>query len=122
MDRDARARTARENGKKGGRPKKSVKIPPRIRRDVAFDVIDVINSGKSELNPTGRTEIKRWIEFADSKNEDIALRAMRALKDSVDGKPAEKLEERIIFDPNQPLRVQIEHIGGSPNSAATKTK
>jgi predicted Zn-dependent protease len=117
----SKAEIARENGKKSkGRPEKAKQ--PRVRRDVALDVLDVINAGKSDLNPTGRNEVKRWIEFCDSKIEDIALRALGRLKDSADGKPAEKTEEKIVFDPNQPLRVIVEHIGGSQNKASAQTK
>ncbi len=91
----------------------------KVRKDVAFDVFDEFNKGKTALNPTGRTEKQRWVELADSKNEDIAFRALSKLKDCVDGKPAEKVEEKVIFDPNQPLRVIIEHIGGPEIPAAT---
>jgi hypothetical protein len=107
-------------GKKLGRPK--TKPLPRIRRDVAFDVLEEINKKDSKLNPTGRTELMRWIEFLDSSSEDVALRALGRLKDSVDGTPKQKLEETVVFDPNQPLRVIVEHIGGSKNSAAAKAK
>lgn len=103
-----------------GRPK--TKPIPKVRRDVAFDVLDVINKGKSKLNPTGKAEIERWIALLDSKSEDIQIRALSTLKFSVDGKPAEKTEETIVFDPNQPLRVLIEHIGGPQNKTSTKAK
>lgn len=100
-----------------GRPK--TKPLPRIRRDVAMDVIDELNKGETKFNPTGRTEIERWIGFCDSKSEDVALRALGRLKDSYDGTPKQKSEETVIFDPNQPLHVVVEHIGRSKNKAST---
>ena len=105
-----------------GAPKKEPLL--KVRRDVAFDVLEVINAGESKLNPSGYTEVKRWIRLLDSPNEDIQLRALGKLKDSADGKPAEKMEQSIVFDPNQPLRVQVEHIGAgrSQDKAPAKTK
>lgn len=112
------ARTPGE-GKKMGRPK--TKPLPRIRRDVAFDVLDELNKGETKLNPTGRTEIERWIEFVDSSSEDVALRALGRLKDSVDGTAKQKSEETIVFDPNTPMRVIVEYIGGSTNKNKVST-
>lgn len=93
-----------------------------VRRDVALDVLDEINKGETKLNPSGKTEKVRWIAFLDSEDESIAFRALDKLKDCADGKAAEKREETIVFDPNQPLRVVIEHIGGSKNPAAAQAK
>lgn len=117
-DRSAQVKAA---GKQLGRPK--TKALPRVRRDVAMDVLDEINKGKeSKLNPTGRTEVERWIEFLDSSSEDVALRALGRLKDSYDGTPKQKLEETVVFDPTQPLQVVVKHIGGIRNRTATEAK
>lgn len=116
---------------RGGRrensgPKKKTPLP-KIRKGVAYEVLEEIGKGKTALNPSGKGEVVRWIEFLDSKNEDTALRALSRLTDSVDGTAKQKLEiDPIQFDPNEPLKVVIEHIGTGASEAhvrfATKAK
>jgi len=92
-----------KGGKRPGAGRPKTKPQSKVRRDVAFDVLDEINKGKTQLNPSGRREIERWIEHLDSTNEDISLRALRALKDSADGKPMQPIGGA----DDQPLRINV---------------
>lgn len=103
----------RQGGARPGAGRKKKVTLPRIRKDVAFAVAEVINAGKSELNPTGQNEVQRWIKLLDSTTESIRLSALREIKHSIDGIPKQKVEEVVSFDPNQPMVIRVEHIGGA---------
>lgn len=112
--------------REGSGPKKKTPLP-KIRKGVAFEVLEELGKGVTKLNPSGKGEVVRWIEFLDSKNEDTALRALSRLTDSVDGTAKQKVEiDPISFDPNEPLKVIIEHIGTGASAShvciAAKTK
>ena len=101
-----RSAAAAARGSRIGRPKKEKK--PIAKANVASTVLASIN------------EVKYWREFlhADKKLADLnaterkeARETLEKLTNRRDGLPMQMQEEKIIFDPDQPLRVLIEAIG-----------
>lgn len=98
-------------GRRPGAGRKPKPKLPKTDRNIARAVLDAIDK-------TDRPVLKRWLELVDSQ----PLETLRYLTDRDEGRAIQRQEDKILFDPNQPLRVQIEHIGGSKNTAAAKAK
>lgn len=110
------ARGGRRPG--AGRPKKLPKL--KVRRDVAFEVLEIINGQKPRAKASGEAEL--ILKLMEAKDERLRWDIYRYNKECVDGKPVQRQEETVIFDPNQPLRVVIEHIGRPQDKAPTQAK
>jgi hypothetical protein len=118
-----RSAAAKANGKKMGRRKKEPL--PKVRRDVAYEVLEVLNlpddeqeKARKKCSGEARLILKFVLDATDSR---LRWDAYRYNKECVDGKPLVRAEDKIIFDPNQPLRVLVEHIG-TTHPAAAKAK
>lgn len=103
-------------GKAIGRPKKTA--APPVRRDVAFEVLAILNAeekkrAKKLAGASGEAQFV--FKYLGDDNADKRLRwdVYRYMKECVDSKPMVKSEEKVIFDPTQPIRVVVEHIGQS---------
>lgn len=92
----------------GRKPKPKI---PKANRNVAAEVF-------AEIDKTSRNRVKRWLELLDSQ----PLETMRYLTDRDEGRALQRQEDKIVFDPDQPLKVLVEHIGGTSHKAAAKTK
>lgn len=127
-------RTARD-GKRVGRPKKEA--VPKLRRDVAFEILDLVNNTqhfdlkqpdkpRDEALKKASGEARFAYELMMSSGSTLKWDIYRYSKECVDGKPMVRSEEKVIFDPNQPLRVLVEHIGQpgsrSSHSVAAQAK
>ena len=93
-------------GKRIGRPKTTPL--PKVRRDVALEILDVINGGleRAKCSP----EAERWLKLLDTAGNRLSFDMLRYIKECADGKPKQRTDP-LAFDPNAPLRVVVEHIG-----------
>lgn len=102
-------------GKKIGRPSRPA--PTRVRRDVAHEVIELLNvPEKKRVDALAKASPEAqfvYVAYLGADNTDKRLKwdVYRYMKECVDHKPMVRSEEKIIFDPNQPVRVIVEHIG-----------
>lgn len=97
-------------GKRDGAGPKRKKPLPKIRKDVAFEVIEVINDVKLQKNCSGEAAIVLGL-IQQATDQRLKWDVYRYTKECLDGRPMVRSEEKISFDPNQPLRVVVEHIG-----------
>ena len=102
-----------------GQPRKTPL--PKIRRDVAFEVIDILNeplaknAKRGTISPlrkaaSGEAAIVLGL-IEQATDQRLKWDVYRYAKECLDGKPMVRSEEKVSFDPNQPMRVVIEHIG-----------
>ena len=117
-DTSAKARAA---GHQVGRPKKESAVAKKaIRRDVAFEVLEVLNvrfRKRDEVRAKATPEaqlILGWI-LNDGTAQNFRWDVYRYVKECVDMKPMIRSEEKVVWDPSAPIRVIVEHIG--PGSA-----
>lgn len=101
------------DGKKNGRPPREK--PGKIRRDVAFKVLDALRSGPKAIEKARDEdgEVDVIFSFLECGDNRLKWDTYRYMKECVDGKPLTRSEEKILFDPNQPIKVLVEHIGSS---------
>jgi hypothetical protein len=102
-------------GKKLGRPSRP--IPTKVRRDVAHEVLDILNTTEekrikivAKANPEARFIYTTYLTN-DQGDKRLKWDVYRYMKECVDHKPMVRSEEKVIFDPDAPLRVVVEHIG-----------
>lgn len=107
-------------GKKLGRAAKpKIEKQKTVSKEIAervFATIDEVEMHREFLHPGKKLDDLSDIERKERERE------LERLTNRKYGLPAQKSEETIIFDPNQPLRVLIEHIGRPQDQAATKAK
>lgn len=103
-------------GKKLGRPERPA--PVKVRRDVAHEVLALLNTSLKKrvaavAKASGEAQFVAQYLFdgAKFKSDQRAFDVYRYMKECVDHKPMVRSEEKVIFDPNQPVRVIVEHIG-----------
>lgn len=99
-----------KGGARPGAGRKRTTPLPRVRRDVALEFLDVTN-GVIERKDCSK-ECEKFLVLAEAGNDKrLQWDVLRYMKECVDGKPKQRNEEKIVFDPNAPLRVVVEHIG-----------
>lgn len=100
-----------------------------MRRDVAFEILGLVNTPESlreDAVKKASGEAQFAYELMMTSGPTLKWDIYRYTKECVDGKPMVRSEEKVIFDPNQPVRVVVEHIGqpgsGSSHPAAAEAK
>lgn len=106
-----RSKAAAAAGKKVGRPAREK--PGKLRRDVAYRVLDALREGEKAVAKARSLdgELDLFFQFLELGDNRLKWDVYRYAKECVDGKPLTRSEEKILFDPNQPMRVLVEHIG-----------
>lgn len=95
-------------GKRQGAGRKRTTPLPKIRRDVAIDVLEALNEQANIAKCT--REAQFWFRLLAAEDKRLQYDVIRYLKECVDGKPKQRVDP-LSFDPNAPLRVLVEHIG-----------
>jgi hypothetical protein len=88
------------------------------RKDVSRDLVTGAKTALRMLNDLDHEkELKKL--YATCFDSRLQAHIIFRLREWAFGKPVQPQEDKIGFDPDQPLRVLIEHIGGStqPGSA-----
>jgi hypothetical protein len=111
---------ARGGAGRGQGRKPKPKVNGFASKDIAEQVLALKAPPKHEDGCM--CELCGWWELLAAHDINIRGTNRRYLTDRKYGRAMQRAEDKIIFDPNQPLRVQIEHIGGSHNKAAAKAK
>jgi hypothetical protein len=102
-----------KDGKKLGRPKSTRPVDGNVARKIKERVkatelwVFLIGTAAKKAKDSGNTsDLRQALIYLDDRDMGLCV---------------QPTEDKIIFDPNQPLRVSIEHIGPA-HSAPAKTK
>jgi hypothetical protein len=107
MPPEGKKKSAR-GGKRPGAGRRKTTPLPKVRRDVAYEVIEILNGERDEKKAT--PEAQHCMSYLRAEEKRLSWDAYRYFKECVDGKPKQRVDP-LAFDPNAPLRVLVEHIG-----------
>lgn len=104
-----------------GRPAKP-RVPAAVSKGLAQEILDAIAAETWSHEGGCRCLKCRWRALAFAKDERLRFTVEDKLLDRILGRPANSIVAEHGFDPNQPLRVIVEHIGGSAHKAPAPAK